>query len=151
MATRQDLEHLKLLSIFYYIVGGLYGLFSCFPLIYIGLGLMMLLAPQTFKPDPPPPLLAWFVAGAGIVGSLLLWALTVCLVLTGRFLSQRRGYIFCLVVAGILCAWFPFGTVLGVFTFVVLTRPSVRELFRRPAALLPDGGAEDVLLESDDG
>jgi hypothetical protein len=28
------------------------------------------------------------------------------------------------------CVFFPFGTVLGVFTIIVLARPSFRELFR---------------------
>jgi hypothetical protein len=32
-------------------------------------------------------------------------------------------------MAGIECVFMPFGTVLGVFTLVVLTRPSVKPLF----------------------
>jgi len=36
---------------------------------------------------------------------------------------------FSLIIAGINCVQFPFGTVLGVFTFVVLLRDSVRELY----------------------
>lgn len=35
---------------------------------------------------------------------------------------------FCLIMAGIACLFMPFGTVLGVFTIVVLTRESVREM-----------------------
>ena len=37
---------------------------------------------------------------------------------------------YCLVVAAIECLFIPFGTVLGVFTIVVLNRSSVRSLFR---------------------
>jgi hypothetical protein len=37
--------------------------------------------------------------------------------------------LYCLVVAGIECIFMPFGTVLGVFTIIVLMRPSVRNLF----------------------
>ena len=40
----QDEEHLRLLSIFHYIVGGLAVLFSFFPLIYAGFGVLMLYA-----------------------------------------------------------------------------------------------------------
>jgi len=36
-----------------------------------------------------------------------------------------------MVIAGIECLFMPFGTVLGVFTLVVLVRPSVKELFLR--------------------
>jgi hypothetical protein len=32
-------------------------------------------------------------------------------------------------VAALSCAFMPFGTVLGVFTIVVLVRPSVKQLF----------------------
>ena len=36
---------------------------------------------------------------------------------------------FCLVIAALLCMITPFGTVLGVFTIIVLVRPSVKLLF----------------------
>ena len=37
----QDVEHLKLLSIFHYVVAGLVALFACFPLIHFFVGLGM--------------------------------------------------------------------------------------------------------------
>jgi hypothetical protein len=36
---------------------------------------------------------------------------------------------FSLVIAGVNCASFPLGTLLGVFTFIVLLRASVRSLY----------------------
>ncbi len=42
---------------------------------------------------------------------------------------HHRRRLFCLVVAGVECAFMPFGTVLGVFTIAVLMRESVKELF----------------------
>jgi hypothetical protein len=48
----------------------------------------------------------------------------------GRSLARRKRYLFCLIVAGTMCVMCnPLGTVLGVFTIVVLLRPSVKELF----------------------
>jgi hypothetical protein len=47
----------------------------------------------------------------------------------GRFLARRKHHLFCLVVAGVECLFFPFGTVLGVFTIIVLMRPSVQQAF----------------------
>jgi len=38
------------------------------------------------------------------------------------------------VMAAIECIFMPFGTVLGVFTIVVLARPSVKEMFELNAA-----------------
>jgi hypothetical protein len=43
-----DAQHLKLLSIFHYLVGGLTALFACFPLIHLGLGLAVLFSPGFF-------------------------------------------------------------------------------------------------------
>ena len=59
------------------------------------------------------------------------FAFSVCIALAGRFISQRRSYTFCLVMAAVQCTFIPFGTVLGVFTIVALQKPSVRQLFGR--------------------
>lgn len=47
----------------------------------------------------------------------------------GRFLARHRRYSFCLTMAGAECIFVPFGTVLGVFTIIVLMRESVKQLF----------------------
>ena len=43
--------------------------------------------------------------------------------------AKRRKRMFSYVMAAILCAFMPFGTVLGVFTLIVLGRESVRQLY----------------------
>ena len=48
----------------------------------------------------------------------------------GRCISRRQKYTFCLIAAGLNCMHMPIGTILGVFTLIVLTRDSVRQLFR---------------------
>ncbi len=40
--TQEDGEHLKLLSIFHYVVAGLAGLFACLPLLHMAFGILML-------------------------------------------------------------------------------------------------------------
>ena len=49
--------------------------------------------------------------------------------LAGWWLAKRKHYWFCFVVACLACAFSPLGTVLGVFTIIVLLRPSVKALF----------------------
>ena len=56
-------------------------------------------------------------------------AFAVCVILTGRYIVRHKHYIFCLVMASLNCLFMPFGTILGVFTIVVLMRPSVKTLF----------------------
>ena len=65
-------------------------------------------------------------ASIAVIGG---WTLAACIVTAGRFLAHRRHYLFCLVMAGIECVLMPFGTVLGVFTILVLVRESVKEVF----------------------
>jgi hypothetical protein len=61
----QDAEHLRLLSIFHYVVGGIGVLVSFFPLLYSAMGGFMLYAachPAGLRnnQNPPPPFSAGF-------------------------------------------------------------------------------------------
>ena len=128
----QDQEHLKLLSIFHYIVGGLAALFSFFPIVHLVLGILFIVSPDRIMGSggsPPPPFLGWMFVIIGSCIMLLGWAFAICVILAGRFIAKRRNYIFCLVIASLNCLFMPFGTILGVFTIVILMRPSVKELF----------------------
>lgn len=129
----QDKEHLRLLAIFHYIVAGLAALFSFFPLLYTTIGAIFIFVARhgTAKPgeELPPELLGWIFAGLGSFLFLLGITMAICILIAGRCLSRRRRYSFALVMACIECLFLPFGTILGVFTIIVLSRESVRALF----------------------
>jgi hypothetical protein len=142
----QDLQHLKLLSIFYYVVGGMLALVACVPIIHFVIGVMMVAAPNTLsggRGTPPPPFMGWFfVLFAG--GFILLgWVWAACLMAAGWFLGRRKHYIYCLIMGCSACLFNPFGAVLGVFTIIVLIRPSVKRLFE-------SGGLTDEPPEEDE-
>lgn len=125
----EDKEHLKLLSIFHYIVGAITALFSFFPLIYVAIGIAMLVGAFNGK-DAPPKIVGWiFVIFPGFI-ILCGWTFTVCIFIAGYKLAHYRSRMYCLVIACIECTFMPFGTVLGVFTIIVLMKDSVKELFR---------------------
>ena len=132
-----DLQHLRLLSIFHYIVGGMAALFACIPLLHIALGVFMVFVPGALESDggdAMPAVVGWvfIIVGAGVV--LLGWAFAVCVILAGRFLARQVHYLYCMVMGAIECIFTPFGTVLGVFTIILLAKPSAKKLFTRKQA-----------------
>ncbi len=130
----QDEQHLDLLGIFHYVIAGVLGFMSCIPLIHMTIGLFFLAAPASaFGDDQPPPGLR---LGLGlmftIIPALLIltgWAIAALTARAGSCLRTRKSHTFCLVMAGILCMFMPFGTVLGVLTLIVLLKPEVKLLF----------------------
>jgi hypothetical protein len=130
--VNQDAEHLQLLAIFHYVVGGLAALFSFFPLFYSVIGGVVLYAAEHPGPnnqEPPPAFLGWIFIVLGAVFFLAGVTMAICILIAGRCLSRRKSYSFALVMACIECLFVPFGTILGIFTIVVLSRESVKALF----------------------
>ncbi len=134
-ATSDDLQQLRLLSIFHYVVAGITAVLSLVPVFHLVIGLALVTgrfgtpAPGEAMPFGPE-LFGWlFVALAAVMITAGL-ALAGFMVHAGRCIARRRRHTLCLVVAGVSCMLMPLGTVLGVFTLVVLTRPQVRALFQ---------------------
>jgi len=127
--TAQGEQHLQLLAIFHYIVGGLAAFFACFPLIHLTIGLVMVFGGFSGNQAPPPQFVGWLfiILGGGffIVGQTL----AICIIIAGRFLARRKHYLFVFVVACCECLFMPFGTILGVFTIILLSRESVKSTF----------------------
>jgi hypothetical protein len=129
----QDADQLRLLSIFHYVCGGMMALFACFPIIHLVMGLVFMFIPQKSGDGPPPALIGAFFVVIALIIILLGWAIAGLVAWAGRCLSRRIHYTFCLVMAAIECMFMPVGTVLGVFTIIVLIRPSVKLLFDQAA------------------
>jgi len=72
--------------------------------------------------------IAIFLTVIGITSAYTLEE-AICILITGRSLSRRKCYSFALVMACVECLFIPFGTILGVFTIIVLLRESVKALF----------------------
>src|SRR5438552_18455312 len=129
----QDAERLRLLAIFHYIVAGLAVLFSLFPLLYTTIGAIFIFVARHGTPKPseelPPEFLGWIFVGLGSFLFLLGIAMAICILVAGRCLSHCKCYTFTLVMACVECLFIPFGTILGVFTIIALSRESVKALF----------------------
>jgi hypothetical protein len=146
----RDAEHLRLLALFHYIYGGIVAALSCFFIIHILMGAWALKNPAMFNPPaaattqpgaptpgPPPAFFGYMFVCMGTGALLLGWTVGGLTVYAGRCISRRKNWVFVLVMAGINCLSAPFGTLLGVFTFVVLLRDSVKPLFGRAPSIPP--------------
>lgn len=129
-AMNKDIQHLNLLSVFHYIVGGCLLVFASIPIFHFVLGLMMVFSPATLGRGPaPPPMVGWLLAVFGGLAVLLGWSLGIAILIAGWFLHRRTHHLYCFIMACFSLMFQPFGTVLGVFTILVLMRPSVKQLF----------------------
>jgi hypothetical protein len=137
--TIVDEEHLKLLSLGYMVSGGFNAFFSLFGLFYAFMGGMMS-AVLSHIPEPagkadqtPPQFVGWIFGAVGLTIFAFCVTFGILKFLAASRLKQRRSRVFCMVVAAFTCLEFPYGTFLGVVTFIVLGRESVIRLFSPPA------------------
>ena len=128
-----DAEQLRWLTIFYYVTTALFGLFGCFPLIHLTVGLFMVFGPSNTGPGPGPQLAGWLFIAVAVLIMAIGWSLAACQLAVARALQRRRRHTFCVVVAAVTAAMcIPLGTALGVFTILVLMRPQVKAAFGQP-------------------
>jgi hypothetical protein len=127
-----DANDLNLLSIFHFLGAGLSLLGNLFVLVHYAIFHTFFSNPKLWegqKQTPPPAefleIFMWFylIFGAWFLTSLILN------LISGLCIRAREHRTFSLVVAGVNCLHIPLGTVLGVFTIIVLIRDSVREAY----------------------
>lgn len=127
-----DADHLNLLSIFHFVGAGLGLLGMLFLMLHFTLFYTFMDNPAMWRnqrqPAPPAEFLAMFRVLYLVFGMWLVLSFVLNL-FSGFFLRGRTHRTFSLVVGAINCLHVPLGTVLGVFTIMVLMRQSVREIY----------------------
>lgn len=129
----KDEKHLDQLSLGFKIYAAVNALFSSFPIIHLIIGIMMVSGGFDGGKDAPPPLIGWFFIIFASVFILFGYAVSVCNFYAGRFMKERRNYTFCFVMSCLNCTFMPLGTILGIFSIIVLLRDSVKEIFKSGA------------------
>ena len=79
-------------------------------------------------------MMRWFYA----IFAVLLTGGGLANLLSGIFIRRRQHRLFSIVVGAINCIQIPIGTVLGIFTIVVLSRDSVQEIYPNNTAETSD-------------
>lgn len=131
--SQTDVEHLNVLKIGYYANAVLAALFSCIFVLNIVMGFMI-----------PTSGIGWLCSVIGLVSLLTGWAYAALNFYIAGCLEQRKRRSLILLTAGINCCNFPLGVLLGVFTFIVMSRPTVRLVFEGP--VLPAGSLQGAAL-----
>ena len=129
-ADDRDLEHLRLLGILHYVFAG----FALLGLVFLAghywfMSSMLDMATRHPSPNPPPESILGLMLGIYAVFGFICVLGAVLNVLAGHGLRNGRRWTLCFVVACLNCLQVPLGTVLGVFTLVVLNRTGVRARF----------------------
>jgi ABC-type phosphate transport system permease subunit len=128
----KDLDHLKLLGILHTVWGILSIVLGLiFGLIYIGIGASTMASPNSFSEDSGISASAFggIFIGVGIVALIVALIYGILLMMAGGKLRKQQGYGFCFFVAILDLLGFP-SIILGIFTLIVLNRPTVKALFK---------------------
>jgi hypothetical protein len=131
---------LRLLSIGFYIQAGIAAFYTIILLGYAGFVTAMASGIAKSANDSGQNVPPWLLPLISIVSVmlLLLAALySIGLFLAGLWLRRFRNLLFIQVVAALNCIAIPYGTVLSIFTFLVLQRPSAKQFFSRPPLAPP--------------
>ena len=130
-------KNLDLLGTFHTVFGIIGVLMGLAPLLQITISILtlsgMLNLAEAFEVELPE----WFGYSFLILGiaSFVISQTTACLILySGRQLKKRRKRRLSFVVACGLCLAFPLGTILGIFTLIILNQDETKELYQQVKA-----------------
>ena len=153
----KDVEHLNLIAVFHYVWGGLvgFGALGCVAYMFFmekffrsALNMASTPIPATvttpseasevvtavstapYPSDMIDNMIQMMYVVYGVLAALCIIG-CICNIISGRCIHKKKNRVFSMVVGAFNCIMFPLGTVLGVFTFVVLCRNSVAQMYGR--------------------
>jgi len=146
-------DRLRWLAIGFYLKGAVAAIFVSFLLIHFAMLLGFSFMPESAWNPPPRPATAaespsvtpspsprpvnqgppaiMFRIFAGVIGVIILlgWTFGGLTIYAGRCLQKRTRRTFIYVMAAVNCPFIPWGTLLGVATFILLQTPVARREF----------------------
>lgn len=144
-------ERLRLLSLAYFWSGAIGAIFVSFLIIHFTLFTVLSFIPQSKwnnnfqssianipqagniekqqRPHVEAPPVIIFRIAAALFGFIILigWTMGGLTMYAGHCIKKRQGRTFVLIMGGVNCLWIPYGTLLGVATFVTLETPDAKE------------------------
>ncbi|HEY4157771.1 MAG TPA: hypothetical protein VGM29_06725 [Polyangiaceae bacterium] len=127
-----DGEQLRLLRIGYFLSAGYSAVFIPIGIVYGVMFAFVMRLPT--KGPPPPAFLPWVFGAMGLVFALFAAFSVTLKLLAAKRLRERRGRTLCFVAAALAVLEVPYGSALGIFTFIVLSRANVIRAFEARSA-----------------
>ena len=130
-------KNLTLLAIFHYILGGFCIFFGLLPLIHITLGILALTGVMPIESEKgqaderAATIFGIMFLVMGSIFFILAQTLAILILTNGGRLKKQRRYVLTLVTAALECMMFPLGTILGIFTIIIMTKPQAKALFEQ--------------------
>lgn len=128
-------NNLRTLEILHYVYGGLttLGALAVLVIFNVGGAILRSEAIAAESGDAAPAIVGTVMGVVGWVIGLCVLLLAVLNFISGRNLGRRKGRTLSMVVAGIDCLNLPFGTALGIFTIIELSKEDVKRLYEGQA------------------
>ena len=131
-----DNEHLKLLSLFHYIFGGIilaYAFFIILQFIFLFYFLETFLRNSSFNTftsnNDFDPLIFKFILYIGIAFFIIMLIGGILEILSGKFIKARKNRTFSYIIAILNLLSIPYGSILGIMTLTVLGRNTIKEMY----------------------
>lgn len=122
---QQKKNYLDILAVFHYVNGGLTALMALVALAFLGIGLGAATSwGNDWEMEVGCSMIAVMVFVFVLVGGY-----AVLNLLAGRALQTRRHTVLVMITSGVNCLNVPLGTLLGIFTLVLISDPEVRWMF----------------------
>ena len=138
-----DEEQLRLLSFFHYVSGAVTIAFSSMFILHLIFMAYFSSNPEIFKAEDAEHALN--MAGAMkvfvfIFAILIVFGITygICEIMSGVFIKRRTNRLFSFIVAIPRILFIPYGSILSIFTLILLDRRSVKAMYESQQNILQD-------------
>jgi len=133
--THAHEKQLQILARLHYVAAGLASAIPLVGALYGAWVLAILLGKVPGGTTAAARTCAWVVLGMCVAAQLVGLGAIGLNCACARGLGSYRNHRLCLLASAVNCVFFPFGTLLGTFTLIVLCRPEVRASFKQSGTL----------------
>ena len=127
-------QYLQYLAIGHYVMAAMALVFGSIPILQILAGLFMAtdVLGSVVRDVPTAGLAAGVIFMLiGLIYVLAAWVYGLFMIKAAKALKEQRNHNLCVVMAAVSCLFVPVGTVLGIFTLLVLLDDDVKAAFGR--------------------